>query len=251
MSKTSISVKKFGITQKEILRLTILQLLKQAPTHAAEIYRSVSESSRNDYLSPTRSRTFVYKTIEELQKEKFINFYTQGRKKVFSLSNEGLVLLIDCTNRHYPTLVKLEKVIEQMKCTVSNKPYQHPQALLTDYEKSYISKIINVKSLIQWYTLHRLIQEGPLYGGGLYRQMNMWFGWINNHGYFYQVLREMDQCGTIQGQWADENTRSQRIYHASEIGKKEYELIEQQLSNHLSEVHQFLRSMIKQFHHTP
>ncbi|WP_078430549.1 PadR family transcriptional regulator [Alkalihalobacterium alkalinitrilicum] len=251
MTKLSISVNKFGLTQKEVLHLLILQLLNQSPTHAAEVYRLVSESSRNDHLSPTRSRTYVYKTLDELQNKNLIVFQKQGRKKILHLSEEGAVYLRHYAENLYPTLIKLMKIIEHMKKVIVNQLNHTLDTSLTNYEKQYISKIINVKALIQWYTLQRLIHEGTLHGGALYRDMDIWFGWMNNHGYFYQVLREMNHEGLISGTWLDEETRSQRKYTVTKLGKSQFTSLSIEIENHLTEVHQFLRSMIEKFNHTP
>ncbi|WP_216831361.1 helix-turn-helix transcriptional regulator [Alkalihalobacterium elongatum] len=251
MTKLSISVKKLGLSSKDVLQIMILQSLNQTPSHTAEIYRQVSKGSKDDHLSPTRSRTYVYKTIEELQQNGLIDFQKEGRKKVLFLSKQGSDYLKDHKTKLYPSLQKLIIIVEHMMKTIVKRKIQTVDLSLTDDDKHYLSKIINVKALIQWYTLHRLITEGTHHGGTLYREMNIWFGWMNNHGYFYQVLREMNHEGLIKGAWLDEETRSQRKYTVTKLGESQFTSLSIEIENHLSEVHQFLRSMIEQFNHTP
>ncbi|MDE5416033.1 helix-turn-helix transcriptional regulator [Alkalihalobacterium chitinilyticum] len=251
MTKLSISVKKLGLSSKDILHIMILQSLNQTPSHPAEIYRQVSEALRNDHLSSTRSRTYVYKTIEELQQNGLIEFQKQGRKKVFSLSQEGTKYLKDHKVRVDPSLQKLIAIVEHMRETITKRKIQTVDISLTDDDKQYLSKLINVKALIQWYSLYRLIHEGNHHGGALYGEMNIWFGWMNNHGYFYQVLREMNQEGLINGTWLDEDTRSQRKYEVTDLGKRKFTSLSLNIERHFTEVHQFLRSMIEKLNHTP
>ncbi|MDQ0256418.1 DNA-binding PadR family transcriptional regulator [Evansella vedderi] len=251
MTATSSSLNKIGLTQRDVLHLIILQIINQAPTHAAAIYRVVSEKSRKDQTSQTRSRTYVYKTIEELQKTGLIEYQKQGRKKIFYLCNDGSHFLEEYRKTIYPTLEKLIKIMDHMRKTISSQTVHTLDVSLSDHEKRYLSKIVNVKVLIRWYTLHRLIHEKTLHGGALYRDMSLWFGWVNNQGYFYQVLREMDYDELVSSFWLDEETRSQRSYGVTEFGKKQYSILTTKVKEHLNEVHQALRFMIEQFHHTP
>ena len=251
MPKSSNALDKLGLTQREVLHLIILQMINRSPTHAAEIYRLVSANSMKDPYGQTKSRTYVYQTIKELQDKNLIDFQTQGRKKLFYLSDEGVGYLKDYQKQLYPTLEKLIVVINHMKRTISFKTSDTLAVSISDYESSYLSKLINVKLLIRWYTLHRLSEEGTLHGGALYKDMNNWFGWMNNQGYFYQVLREMDRDGYVSSFWLDEDTRSKRGYQVSDYGQQQYKTFTTQLNKHLSEVLQALRFMIAQFNHTP
>ncbi|MCE7791735.1 helix-turn-helix transcriptional regulator [Salipaludibacillus sp. CUR1] len=250
MPEMSDSLKKIGLTQKDVLYLIILQIINNTPAHAAEIHRLVSEYSRKDKFGPTRSRTYIYKTIEELRETHLIQFQKDGRKKIFYLTEQGAENLKDYRKKIYPTLITLAKITEHMKTIISSQTLIPFGTEPSSQEKRYLSKLVNVKGLIRWYTLHRLIQEGPLHGGPLYKEMNIWFGWMNNHGYFYQVLRELDNDGLVSSTWLDDDTRVHRIYQISDCGKTKFNLISKQMESHINDVHQALRFMIQQIDHT-
>lgn len=231
-----------------MLQIIILKTLENAPTHAAQLYRHILNMTEDYEISPNRSRTYVYKTIDELCEQEFITFEKSGRKKIYHLNEKGKKYLHAYEDNFFNTIQKLVIIIEQMKETIAGKHPTYYKVEITDAEKNYISKIINVKLFIQWYVLHRLIYEGPFYGGILYRELETWFGWLINHSYFYKVLREMDNDGLIRGYWMDDETRSKREYQATDAGKNEYEFIQCQLETYLSNVKQFLRSIIYLIH---
>lgn len=240
------SYKKMGLTQKEVLQIVILQMISQTPAHAAEIYRKISENSRRDPYGPTRSRTYVYKTIEELEIKSYIQYEKQGRKKIFFITEYGKNFLHQYHEKIYPTLRKLATIIDHMLKTVNDKKKIPWKASPSEHEKKYLSKLVNVKKLVRWYTLHRLREGHSLHGGYLYTEMKEWFGWMSNHGYFYQVLREMNHEELLTNFWVDEDTRSQRGYDITQYGMEQYDILSKQLQTHLKEVQQALQFMIKQ-----
>ncbi|WP_054636589.1 helix-turn-helix transcriptional regulator [Thalassobacillus sp. C254] len=69
--------------------------------------------------------------------------------------------------------------------------------------------------------------------------MRRWYAWINSHGYFYQVIREMDSEGWITSRWLNEDTRSKRNYEISKVGKEKYNELTESIRLHLEGIHQF------------
>lgn len=249
MNKSSNTLNKIGLSQKEALQIIILKFLQNSPNHAAEIYRYILNSTKHDQLSANRSRTYIYKIVDELHENGLITYIRNGRKKIYHLNDRGKEFLLTYEENLFSTIQKLVIIMKQMRETISGQDPSDDIVEVSDHEKTYISKMINVKVFIQWYVLRRLIFEGAYHGGILYRDLHNWFGWMINHGYFYKVLREMDhQEGWIQGEWLDEDTRSKREYQVTDVGKDEYASIKNQLTKHLDDVEQSLRAIIYLFH---
>lgn len=247
MGKSTVTLNKFGLTQKDVLQIIILKSIQKSPTHAAQLYRIVTSTTDRDPLSPNRSRSFVYKIIDELYQLQLIRYEQDGRKKIYYLNDKGQQYLLAYEENLFNTIQKLVIIIKQMRETIVGHTPAKEKIEVSDVEKTYISKIINVKVFIQWYVLRRLIFDGKFHGGILYRDLEDWFGWMINHGYFYKVLREMNGEGYIEGRWLDEDTRSKREYEVTSIGKNEYAFIKTKLEKHLDDVEQYLRSLINFF----
>ncbi|ADH97772.1 PadR family transcriptional regulator [Salisediminibacterium selenitireducens] len=249
MQNNSNQLKKLHITQRDMLYFTVLLKLQETSIHAAEIHRFVSESFKKDNLSPNRSKAYVYNCMKEMERLGWITHKVEGKKKIFSIRREGEDTLTSFKDMYLPLLLHIDKAVSQMMYNVSNKAFHDVDWSLTDKEKQYLSKILNVKAIIQWYILHRLHEQEGLHGGELYREMDQRYAWINSHGYFYQVLRDLDHEGFVTSQWANEETRSKRTYHLTDAGKRQYVELTEQVRFHLHELRQFLRTMIQRFDH--
>ncbi len=247
MKNNSLALKKLNVTQKDIIQFTVLQKLQETSIHAAEIHRFVSERFKNDNLSPTRSRAYVYDSIKEMEELGWISYQVEGRKKIYSLRKEGKAKIKNFKDIYVPLLLHIDKAVRQMSFNVSTKEFRDVKWSLTEEEKRYLSKILNVKAFIQWYILLRLLEQTELHGGELYREMNRWYAWINSHGYFYQVIREMDYEGLIVSRWLNEDTRSKRKYQVTDVGRSQYEELTENIKIHLEGLQQFLRTMIQRF----
>ncbi|WP_054636590.1 hypothetical protein [Thalassobacillus sp. C254] len=145
--------------KKKIIQFLVLKQVQGSPAHLAEIHRSISEGIKEDDLSPNRSRTYVYKTIKEMDEQGWISHHQEGRKKIFSLCHTGRMVLDDFRERYIPLLTSIEKAVKQMILNVTSKEFHDVPWTLSEEEKRYLSKILNVKSFIRWYILHQLLEK--------------------------------------------------------------------------------------------
>ena len=249
MQNNTNQLKKLNMTQREMLYFTVLLKLQETSIHVAEIHRFVSESFKKDNLSPNRSKAYVYNCIKEMERLGWIKHKVEGKKKIFSIRSKGIDMLISFKEKYLPLLLHIDQAVNQMIYNVSHKEFHDVDWSLTDQEKQYLSKILNVKAIIQWYILHRLHEQEGLHGGEIYREMDQRYASINSHGYFYQVLRDLDHEGFVTSQWANEETRSKRKYQLTDAGRHQYDELSEQVSLHLKELRQFLRTMIQRFDH--
>ncbi|MDQ0255459.1 DNA-binding PadR family transcriptional regulator [Evansella vedderi] len=246
VAEKTLTEGKLGLTRKEVIKIYVLRELKSIPRSTADLYKSFNET----YPLPKRekSRSYVYKTVQEMEIEGLIAFNPDGRKKIFSLTNKGEETYNTYFSVYGKSCERILIVLKKMRDDARNQWKDIP-VVLEDDDRKYISKLIDVASFIQYVVLKHLHHHNRrIHGYEVYQYMKERYSWTTSDSYFYEVIKGMVELAWIEGEWDDDYRRSKRMYVLTDLGREpNFSNVEDKALYHIDQAYKFVKDLLSLF----
>ncbi|MED4766165.1 PadR family transcriptional regulator [Brevibacillus laterosporus] len=242
MVEKTLSLHKIGFSQKHFFYLFVLKELKLGNQYIAEMYQKLQDT----FPTKQYTRSQFYRVVKEMDES--LNWIepipTKGNKTLYRLTEDGSFKLDNYYATFYSNYSFLLVTCERFL----HKNNHNHTFNLSNEQQRYFSNLINVKELLCYFILKHLARNRRRYYGSEIRQeLKRLYGWQSSEGYLYDVIHEMEERLLIEGQWGDMERRKRKYFHITDQGIKSLPNIEQNTSQRLLQIRQFLLDMIKLF----
>ncbi|WP_202077640.1 hypothetical protein [Caldalkalibacillus salinus] len=245
----------FGLSQKQLITLFVLKQLRYGHQRNANQLFNLMEQA---LPFKRRSRMYVYQTLKGMHRNGTVAQTKSGRSYYYAITSKGEQDYQHFLTLHLQRFETIKKILDMMLEQVIHPQRQKAHALemtLSEEDRKFVSRVINVRDLVRYLTLRELQQHPKgIHGGHVYRYIKDCFVWYVSEGYFYDVLRRMEnpqkydpesvEFSLVYSTWADPDTRSHRNYFLNQNGKAVFSTIESNLTNELRDVHRYINSIL-------
>ena len=197
---------------------------------------------------PGRSVSYEYvaRTANTLENNGFLLSRTEGRKKIFRITEKGKSRLQEYKNIYALRFNEVSTVIDRFyNFLTQNGPL--PQAVIEPLHKdfrSFISKLLSVKDVVRFMALRLSLNRRSFHMAEVQEQLNSLFGWSPSNGYLYNIAREMEETNLLVGFWPDERRTVRKLYKTDE-SEQFYIIVSASLTERITQVRSYLHYILK------
>lgn len=239
----SLSPDKIGLTQKDIMYLFTYKELEIAPQHAGGIYIKMKESIDDNLL---KSRAHYYKSIEEMNRNGWITYIEEGKKKIYSITTKGEAEL----NRYRDTYLEPFKQVGKLAGFLMSRiagSYKESVPDISRDKQKLFNRLINVKELTIYLFL-KILQDNPdpnpqMTAKEIYEVMGSAYGWTCSIGYLYETAHAIEEGGWIEGAWSGKRRTDYR-YLLTVSGEEYLPKAAEDAMYHVRKCYKFMESVI-------
>lgn len=237
-----------GLNKRDIIQLFTFKALTRAPQHSAHIYQSFIESVAAK-PGKEHSRAYIYSAIKNMEEKGWIVGQVDGKKIFYQITLDGNTYYNTCVKNYKQSLLNTKQIIDNILEDIINTGYQKKNVTLDEKTKQFVSKLFNIREVIEYFILKTLM-ENSAYGGMLHQSMSKKYNWQASHGYFYSILREMDigdVAGWVQSYWDSDISRGKRIYVITPNGELAYKTLAEKITLQLRQVRNYVNELLPLF----
>lgn len=235
-----MSPEKLGLTQREVVYLFVFKELEENPQHPAAMFNKMQESISENFL---KSRANFYAAIDEMTEKTWISFIIEGRKKIYSLTDEGKEKLEWYRKTYYLPFFEVKKLADFLLHRITGSRENHPpQEQDFPYQKLF-NRLINVRELVIYLFLQALARNHERTAKEIYKQIQEYYGWKCSVGYIYELAHEMEQKEWLKGRWKG-SRRTEYLYRLTDAGLKVLPKAEESSVYYIRNVQRFMKTVV-------
>lgn len=240
----SNSKQQFGLSKSEVVYLVIFHLLEEESLSIGEIEQRIKYRLEGTGVSSKRS--YVYGIIKKMEDLSWINrIEVAKRNSTLYLTKEGRKhqKLMKDTN-----LVIFEKLLEKVTYFIGVLEGDRPKPVVLEQSESKLfNRTINVKIAIHYLFMNYLCNHDDVSGLAFVKQMKQIHDWEFNDGYFYSIVKEMedDPYYYVAGHWEDSRKRTLYLYNITANGRSMVGYMRETFLESLKENRQYLQAILQ------
>ncbi|WEA41668.1 helix-turn-helix transcriptional regulator [Lysinibacillus fusiformis] len=189
---------------------------------------------------------YVARIAKKLEHDGYLQLTQVQHKKYYSITTAGKEYLQRYEELYYNKFVEILKVIDRIYYYLTKdgqKPVS-PEYPLQQEFRTYFSKLISVKDMTRFMIFNLGSNRTEFYAAEVNEQLNELFGWSPSNGYLYEITREMEAEGTINGRWKEPEKRTVRLIQVTDEGEVFAKQIASNLREQVINIRKYLRSFV-------
>ncbi|MEW9673150.1 hypothetical protein [Ammoniphilus sp. 3BR4] len=237
-----LTVKKIGLSHRELFMLFVLQALDQRTESGSALFlkmgqellgRRVSQSHFYATLTSLREQGFIQKVPSTDHRQTLLTITPTGRQKRewYSQSYIESFTIV----KHWADLFVFEITRMGSKPSIIHTNSKH---------QKFFSRLVHVRRLVEWMILKELHHTPRLIPSTIFNESLKKYGWQPAKTYFYEVLWDMEKKIWVEGEWEGER-RSHRVYRLLPKGKAVYSKVEEEVLTSVRKVQVFISSVLQ------
>ncbi|WP_342511611.1 hypothetical protein MKY34_14040 [Sporosarcina sp. FSL K6-1522] len=231
-----------GFSVGDALSLFLLRTI----TVQANYPRALYEQFNVEFPGRSVSYEYVARTANTLETDGFLFSQTDGRKKIFHISEQGRARLQEYERIYALRFDEVSLVIDRFYyfLTKNGLPPQVEVEPLHEDFRPFISKLLSVKDVVRFVALRLSLTRDSFYMAEVQDQLNSLFGWAPSNGYLYNIAHEMEETDLLIGYWPDER-RTVRTLYKTDNSEQFYQVVAASLTERITQVRKYLHYIIK------
>lgn len=231
-----------GFSVGDALSLFLLRSILEQENYSKALY----EHFNLDFPGRSVSYEYVARTANTLENNGFLHSRTEGRKKLFQITEKGKARLQEYENIYALRFSEVSAVIDRFYYYLTKNgslPQVEVEPLHEDF-RSFISKLLSVKDVVRFMALRLSLNRTSFHMAEVQEQLNSLFGWSPSNGYLYDIAREMEETNLLVGFWPDERRTVRNLYKTNE-SEQFYIIVSASLTERIIQVRRYLHYVLK------
>ncbi len=231
-----------GFSVGDALSLFLLRSILEQENYSRALY----EHFNLDFPGRSVSYEYVARTANTLENNGFLQSRTEGRKKLFKITEKGKARLQEYKNIYALRFSEVSAVIDRFYYYLTKNgslPQVEVEPLHEDF-RSFISKLLSVKDVVRFMALRLSLNRTSFHMAEVQEQLNSLFGWSPSNGYLYDIAREMEETNLLVGFWPDER-RTVRNLYKTDGSEQFYIIVSASLTERIIQVRRYLHYVLK------
>ncbi|MBO0600154.1 helix-turn-helix transcriptional regulator [Sporosarcina sp. E16_3] len=231
-----------GFSVGDALSLFLLRTILEQDNYSRALYEHFN------LVFPGRSVSYEYvaRTANTLENDGFLLSRTEGRKKVFQITEKGKARLQEYETIYALRFNEVSAVIDRFYYFLTKNgplPQGEIEPLHEDF-RSFISKLLSVKDVVRFIALRLSLNRQSFYMAEVQEQLNSLFGWSPSNGYLYNIAHEMEESNLLVGFWPDERRTVRKLYK-TDVSEQFYIIVSASLTERITQVRRYLHYVLK------
>ncbi|WP_338652355.1 hypothetical protein MKY15_18560 [Sporosarcina sp. FSL K6-1540] len=231
-----------GFSVGDALSLFLLRTILERENYSKALY----EHFNLDFPGRSVSYEYVARTTTALENNGFLFSRTEGRKKVFQITEKGKARLLEYETIYALRFSEVSTVIDRFYYFLTKNgslPQSSIEPLHADF-RLFISKLLSVKDVVRFMALRLSLNRQSFHMAEVQEQLNSLFGWSPSNGYLYNIAREMEETNLLVGFWPDERRTIRKLYKTDE-SEQFYIIVSASLTERIIQVRRYLHYVLK------
>ena len=210
------------------------------PKALYDLYTSEFEHGKGSY-------DYIARIGKELESQGYLTVQMDKHMKFYKTTIEGRAALNEIHSQYEGLFKELSNVLVRIYNNLTNQSFElvSPEDELPDELRTYFSKLISVKDLVRYMVFNIGLNRTEFYAAEVNEQLKLRFGWHVSNGYLYDIVREMEAEGTVNGRWQDPERRTVRLIKVTDDGKIFSERVSADLLTQIKQVLKYITSIFK------
>jgi len=231
-----------GFSVGDALSLFLLRTILEQENYSKALYEHFN------FVFPGRSVSYEYvaRTANTLENNSFLLSRTEGRKKIFQITEKGKDRLQEYENMYALRFSEVSTVIDRFYYFLTKNgslPQVEIKPLHEDF-RSFISKLLSVKDVVRFMALRLSLNRTSFHMAEVQEQLNSLFGWSPSNGYLYDIAREMEETNLLVGFWPDERRTVRKLYKTDE-SEQFFIIVSASLTERITQVRRYLHYVLR------
>lgn len=237
--------KRIGFSVGDTVKLLWLHRSSETEINPKELHDIYEE------LFPGRNIAYDYvaRIAKKLENEGYLQMSQVQHRKFYSTTTLGKEHLERYEELYYNKFIEMLKVIDRIYYYITKdgqKPAP-PEYPLQQEFRIYFSKLISVKDMTRFMIFNLGSNRTEFYAAEVNEKLNELFGWSPSNGYLYEITREMEAEGTINGRWKEPEKRTIRLIRVTDEGEIFAKQIASNLREQVTNIRKYLKSFVDFF----
>ncbi len=231
-----------GFSVGDALSLFLLSTILERANYSKALY----EQFNLDFPGRSVSYEYVARTANTLENNGFLFSRTEGRKKIFQITEKGKARLQEYENTYARRFSEVSTVIDRFYYFLTQNgtlPQVEVEPLHEDF-RSFISKLLSVKDVVRFMALRLSLTRKSFHMAEVQQQLNSLFGWSPSNGYLYNIAREMEETNLLVGFWPDERRTVRKLYKTDQSEQFSI-IVAASLTERITQVRRYLHYILK------
>jgi len=230
-----------GFSVGDALSLFLLRSILEQENYSKALY----ERFNLDFPGRSVSYEYVARTANSLENSGFLLSRTDGRKKLFQITEKGKARLQEYENIYAIRFSEVSAVIDRFYYYLTKNASLSQVKIVPLHEdfRSFISKLLSVKDVVRFMALRLSLTRENFHMAEVQEQLNSLFGWSPSNGYLYNIAHEMEQTNLLVGFWPDERRTVRKLYKTNE-SEKFYKIVSASLTERITQVRKYLHYVL-------
>lgn len=234
--------KRIGFSIGDTVKLLWLHRSSESKINPKELHEAYES------LFPGRkvSYDYVARIAKKLESQGYLIMSQVQHKKYYSITASGKEHLQCYEALYYNKFIELLKVIERIHfdLTKDGQKPEPPENPLPQEFRAYFAKLISVKDITRYMIFTLGMNRSEFYAAEVINQLNTLYGWAPSNGYLYEITREMEAEGTIEGRWKEPEKRTVRLIHVTDAGEVFAKQVTTNFREQIINVRKYLKSFV-------